>query len=344
MDYIKEKPNRIKELTGQKFGKLTVISMAGRKGKRVAWNCVCDCGNEVVVTGTHLKSGHTKSCGCAIKEVEKDHEDLTGKRFGRWTVLEEDRRTKAGHFYWKCRCDCGNIGIVCGSNLKKGDSKSCGCLAKELTSQRVKSNPKKIKDLTGKKFGKLTVVKMMPHTVGEDAEWLCDCECGRTRVVNGRYLRNGTTKDCGNHKPFSYRLTYPRLYRIWMNMRQRCNNPKNERIEDYGGRGIKVCDEWNNSFQTFADWALQNGYTDELTIDRIDVNGNYCPDNCQWITAFEQMSNMRDNFNVTYKGETHTLSEWQRRMGFCYSTMMYRLKNGWTVEEAFEIPIGQRRK
>lgn len=190
----------------------------------------------------------------------------------------------------------------------------------------------------------LTVVQMQPHIQGEKTEWLCKCDCGREKVAKGIYLKNGTTKDCGNHKSFSYRLTYPRLYSIWTDMRQRCNNPNNNRSKDYGGRGIEVCDEWDNDFQRFAEWALQNGYADNLTIDRIDVNGNYEPSNCRWITSFEQMSNMRKNVNLEYKGETQTLSEWCRRLGLKYSTIEYRIKNGWTVEEAFEIPVGQKRK
>lgn len=123
------------DLVGKRFGRLTVLEYSHSKKYKnqttVYWKCLCDCGNECVVSAQKLRSGHTKSCGCYRSEIAKRHEDLTGKRFGRLVVLEEAERNKSGDIMWLCKCDCGNTTIVRGSSLKNGDTKSCGCLAKE---------------------------------------------------------------------------------------------------------------------------------------------------------------------------------------------------------------------
>ena len=202
----------------------------------------------------------------------------------------------------------------------------------------------RFKDLTGQRFGKLTVIEIAEHIKGRHIKWRCVCDCGQEVVSSVIYLTQGKKKHCGCGKPFSYRLSYPRLHRIWSNMKFRCNNANDDRYEDYGGRGITVCQEWQESFEVFCKWALNNGYAENLTLDRIDVNGNYEPSNCRWITSFEQMSNMRKNVNLTYKGETKHLSEWCRILNVKHTTIAYRLKNGYSVEEAFETPIGKYNK
>ena len=127
-------------------------------------------------------------------------------------------------------------------------------------------------------------------------------------------------------------------------MKNRCNSSNYDRYKDYGGRGITVCQEWQDSFEVFCKWALENGYADSLTLDRIDVNGNYEPSNCRWITMFDQMGNMRKNVYITYNGETKHLSEWCRILNVKHSTIAYRLKHGYSIEEAFETPIGKYEK
>lgn len=335
--------SKMNDLSNQRFGKLVAIEPKGRKNKKIAWLCQCDCGNETIVASDKLRNGHTQSCGCLVGEKAKERViDLTGHKYGRWTVIE-NAGYKNKEIVWKCICECGNVGYIASHSLRTGNSKSCGCLAKELTSIRNKENPikKPIIDLKGKRFGNLIVVEMEEHIVGKHVTWKCKCDCGNKIIVDGSYLRNGQKTHCGCNKPFSYRLTHPRLYRIWQNMRERCGNPKNNRYYDYGGRGIKVCTEWQDSFETFCKWALENGYGDELSIDRIDVNGNYEPSNCRWITMFDQMGNTRKNVYITYKGETKHLSEWCRILNFKQATIDYRLKNGYSVEEAFETPIGK---
>lgn len=125
---------------------------------------------------------------------------------------------------------------------------------------------------------------------------------------------------------------YTRLYNIWLNMKQRCSNPKASHYEYYGGRGISVCKEWRDSFSSFREWAISNGYNEKLTLDRIDRDKDYCPDNCRWITQTEQMSNTSRNIMLTYKGDTHSLSEWSRILGVPYGTIKSRYRYGWSVE------------
>lgn len=140
-----------------------------------------------------------------------------------------------------------------------------------------------------------------------------------------------------------YGTTQNRLYRIWANMKSRCYNPKASRFEHYGGKGVIICPEWLHSFQAFHDWAMSHGYSDELTIDRIDVNGNYEPGNCRWTLPKSQSNNLSVNRKITFDGVTRTLSEWATATGINRRTIAARLDlQGWTVEQALTIPVGKK--
>jgi len=180
-----------KDLTGQTFGRLTVISQTDKRSKsrRTIWNCICECGNIKQVLGTNLKSGKTKSCGCHRTQIK----DLTGQTFGRLTVISQfEKRTKDGCVIWNCTCECGNTKQVSGKSLRSGNTKSCGCLnADQYQSRRVTG-------LTGQTFGKLTVTSQTDKRAKSgDILWECACECGNVKFVSAHNLKWGLVKSCG---------------------------------------------------------------------------------------------------------------------------------------------------
>lgn len=201
----------------------------------------------------------------------------------------------------------------------------------------------KFKDLSGQKFGKLEVISRADDYVSPKGyvavNWLCNCECGNTTIVRGCNLKSGASTSCGcerieNPNRRTHGGKHTRLYKIWKSMRTRCNNPNDANYVYYGGRGISICEDWSN-FVNFRKWANENGYTDSLTIDRIDYDGNYCPDNCRWTDATTQANNSRHNHMLEYNGETHTLAEWARITGISYHKLKDRInKCGWDVERA----------
>lgn len=138
-------------------------------------------------------------------------------------------------------------------------------------------------------------------------------------------------------------LNETRIYKTWVRMKVRCYNQNHDRYKNYGGRGITVCDEWKNDFKKFYEWAMKNGYSDDLTIDRIDVNGNYEPSNCRWITNKEQCNNRRNNHFITYNGKTQTVSEWAEEIGLDYNTLLVRINRlHWDIEKALTTPLRGR--
>ena len=202
----------------------------------------------------------------------------------------------------------------------------------------------KFQDLAGQCFGRLRVIQRAENK-GHDTAWLCRCNCGRECVVRAFSLKRGTTKSCGclarevtsewsrrvNTKHGKHKT---RLHTIWALMKDRCYNKKSKSYKNYGGRGITVCDEWRNDFIAFDEWANTNGYNDMLTIDRIDVNGNYEPSNCRWITLQEQAFNKRTSRFVEYNGKKKTVAEWAKEIGLGRKTLEYRLDAGWPLEKA----------
>ena len=206
--------------------------------------------------------------------------DLTGKKFGRLTVIEKTDKRVSGCVVWRCVCDCGNECFIIGSNLTRGNTMSCGCLAKELISK-----------------------------------------------VNYKHGQNNT-----------------KIHSIYDNMKSRCYNENTESYSLYGGRGITVCDEWLNDFQVFYDWAMANGYRDGLSIDRINNDEGYYPENCRWVTVKEQANNRRSNRLITFDDETHTLTEWAKIKNISPKTLFTRIYDGWSVESALITPTRKRKQ
>lgn len=204
------------------------------------------------------------------------------------------------------------------------------------------------KDLTGQRFSRLIVLE--PH--GKDKfgnkQWLCRCDCGRLTVANSHSLTSKHKRSCGcmmrerigNMRRIDGRSN-DRLYHLYYRVRSRCENPKASYFEHYGGRGIRVCDEWQ-TWEAFRDWALANGYKDGLTIDRIDVNGNYEPSNCKWITQAEQMRNTRKTRYLTVNGVKKPLVTWCEELGVSFGTASARFTRGWA--DPLEVLFGRRKE
>ena len=213
--------------------------------------------------------------------------DLTGKQFGKLTDIRLAGKTSRGVLKWECLCSCGKRTTVCGSSLKNGDTKSCGCYNREVSTKRIVD---------------------LQKAKGSD---------GRSKT---------------------------RLYRVWIGMRNRCNNPKNYSYANYGGRGIRVCSEWEKSYDTFYSWAILNGYHEGLSIDRRDNDGDYSPENCQWVTWKEQHRNQRVSRKVAFCGKSQTLIEWSEETGISHGVLSARLRAGWSIEQALTEPVHKHKK
>lgn len=209
----------------------------------------------------------------------------------------------------------------------------------------------KLIDLTGQRFGRLVVIKRNGSDGNRNATWDCCCDCGNKTVVSGSELRRGRTKSCGCLvKELTSQINYKhgeaktRLYYIWQGMKERTQAQNSKHYKNYGGRGITVCDEWQNDFVAFETWALSNGYSDDLTIDRKDNNKGYSPHNCRWVNREVQGNNRRDNYLITHNKQTNTLSEWARIIGINKTTLINRINvYGWPIEKALTTPVKKRK-
>ena len=207
-------------------------------------------------------------------------------------------------------------------------------------------------DLTNQLFGRLTVIRRAGTDMNKKPLWLCRCSCGKQTLVPSQSLKSGATKSCGclqeEHKKagnIKHGLRYTRVYKIWLAILQRTGNEKNTDYELYGGRGITVCDEWKNDFMAFYNWAMENGYQENLTIDRIEVNGNYEPSNCRWSTQKEQCNNTRRNRRITLNGKTMTLKQWEEETGINSTLITARIDRlGWSEERALTEPVKKQKR
>lgn len=206
---------------------------------------------------------------------------------------------------------------------------------------------KKVKnDLTGKRFGRLTVIGIDDRG-DRKTYYNCQCDCGNVKSVRSDSLISGAIRSCGCMKKeqdlenltanHSHRMSGTRIYGIWQGIKKRCYNPHEARYDRYGGRGIKMCDEWRESFQSFYDWSTKNGYEETLSIDRIDNNGDYCPENCRWSDTQEQARNRSSNIRITIGNATKTLTEWCEIFEVDSKLVFARYKrNGFTgIDELF---------
>ena len=252
-------------------------------------------------------------------------EDLKGKRYGKLVVIEYSGKGHSGLPMWKCKCDCGNNSVVRAPDLLSGNTKSCGCL------KRFKE------DMTGKEFGMLKVIKYAGSKKGVGSLWLCKCECGNEKVMSRKTLIGGT-KSCGclcKVTKDGFRRKSERLYSIYLGMKARCYNKNDHAYRLYGERGISISPCWlgEDGYKNFREWSMNNGYSEELTIDRIDVNGNYEPNNCRWATMNVQSNNRRNTIRVKIGEREMTLSEISDLYNIKRQTLMSRYRAGCKDEQ-----------
>lgn len=201
-------------------------------------------------------------------------------------------------------------------------------------------------DITGLRFGRLTAICRDGTGRDGNALWKFKCDCGNDIVAASNIVRRGDKSSCGCLRA-PHGGARDRLYGVWCSMKRRCDTPSCAGYKNYGGRGIKVCAEWRDDYRAFKDWAFAHGYDEnskkgECTLDRIDVNGDYCPENCRWITMKEQSNNKRNNHCFEYQGKTYTASELADMAGLEYHTFLKRMEYGWDIETAMSVPSLRR--
>ena len=275
--------------------------------------------------------------------------DLTGQRFGALTVLGKAERhiTPNGSVtMWECKCDCGNIVNKSSSALKYYAIPSCGCKTKEARSNG------QLNDLTGQKFGRLTVMYRC-NEIGKPAKWHCKCDCGNECEVFGANLAkktHSTSCGCYNSEATAKRETkhgyrHTKAYRIWCGIKGRCNNPNNPRYHRYGGRGIKMCKEWEENAGLFCEWLYANGYREdaeygETTIERKDNDKGYSPDNCRIAPIKEQCNNRSTNIFIEHNGERKTLAQWRDQLGISqWKAYHYLVELKYTIQQLIDEGI-----
>lgn len=271
--------SKVRDLTGQEFGRWTVVERLQNN----YYLCRCDCGTERKVHAGNLTSGRSASCGCVRAR------DFTGKKIDKITVLRKLPTTKS-YTEYECQCKCGTIFVKSAFYLTTNSKKSCD-----------KCKEAKVQDISGNRYGRLTAVRYVGKSKGKQTLWECRCDCGNMVVVHQQNLVSGHSKSCGcfnaevtGKRNRTHGDTKTRIYRIWHDMMYRCYSENHKSYYLYGGKGITVCKPWHN-YNNFKKWALQNGYADNLSIDRIDGSKNYEPSNCRWATLIEQANNTSRN-------------------------------------------------
>ena len=265
-----------------------------------------------------------------------------GDKFGKLTIkkmLGRIDNAKDRAFYCLTKCECGNEEIIKRSEILSGARYMCKqCKMLELSlNNKIKINP-------NDRYGDLTVIEALGKIKkAHHFYYKVRCICGNEEIVKGTDLHTGVKKHCmycgiKNGKNYKHGMCKTRLYVTWRNMINRCHNQNDTQFDLYGKREIQVCNEWKQDFKIFYNWAINNGYKENLTIDRINNNGNYEPSNCRWANDKEQANNRRTNHNVEIKGEVRNVSEWCELFNINVSTVRDRMRRGWNEAEAITTP------
>lgn len=321
---------------------------------KIRYLCRCNlCGKKFIAyrdsLTNHIKGKYIRplSCGC---DIARDPITV-GEKIGKLTIIECTNVVLGKHERntWKCKCECGRVVYMKEGTLLFRTTKDCGMCGEHKSRHEVYPN--------GTKIGMLTIRRYIPSKTGmvEDEEYICDCDCGTKGVIRTFLQLSGKDgcKNCGcvnaqkmknlHDKTRRHGLSDTRIYDIYKGMMRRCYNPNEEMYYNYGGRGIYVCDEWKDQedykgLKAFVEWAYKNGYDDTLSIDRIDNDGPYCPDNCRWATMVVQANNKRDSIQLTVGDTTYTYAQWEVASGINQNTIRRRCEKGYDPHTAVYTP------
>lgn len=372
-------PNFI-DHSGEIINNIEIIRYVGKDNYRnTIYECKCHCGKLFNIKWTRINRGLVKSCGCSRTSVSrKDDKYISyiNHQFGNLKVIDFHRiqnGTKAVP-YFKCECTCGNIVDVTCDHVLGGNTRSCGCL-RHIHSKKQQPDQETLSHI-GETYNYLTIIEgfRKEDSGGKMRDFYrCKCKCGNIVDIKAYSVLSGLTKSCGcahvdsmktrdtSNVYKTHGLYKSELYRRWGSMKSRCYNPSSSRYNSYGGRGIKVCDEWraydtenkiNTGFINFYNWSVNNGYSEGLSIDRIDVDGNYEPDNCRWVPLQDQYINKQntiyitsdievyDNGNIINDHYTLPMTIWSKIVGISYYTLSTRLikqRSNWPVKKALTM-------
>lgn len=265
--------------------------------------------------------------------------DITGERYGALVALYPIDEKKNNSNCWMFKCDCGNEKALPIKQVRYGSIKSCGC---HINKNKPQKRQQRV--YPGEKFGKLTVIELLGQREGKGHFFSrVRCDCGTELIERDSSLISGRVTQCRTctlreNGQLTHGMTNTRRFNIWQSMRARCYNPNDNNYKNYGGRGIGICDEWKDDFVSFYNWSNENGYSDDLTIDRIDVNGDYCPENCRWADKKTQARNKRTTRYLEYEGKILPICEISEITGIAPSTITQRIdKGGWDIYRATHV-------
>jgi hypothetical protein len=336
---------------GSRFSRLTVIGTPVKNKHYISLvSCRCDCGNETVVSCRQLLNNQTKSCGCARADAQKARAEkwtqegkivpvISGARFGKLVVVSDKPVGSGSRRKIRCLCDCGTeCLVVVGSLRSSRGTRSCGCLVGE-TQREMHPIP------VGERFGRLVIARDVERRTGNHRLVEAKCDCGKVAIVSINNLRSGHTSSCGCAKSdigeklathgHTRKGAFNRTYSIYRDMRTRCENPKYREFHLYGGRGITVCERWQQGYEFFL--ADMGERPPGMSLERERVNEGYSPDNCKWATDEEQANNKRNNVVIEHNGKRMTIAQWARELNVKASMLYHRASQGWPPERILSV-------